>query len=274
MSKQNFIEINGKTVEEAIAAGLAELNAGIADVDIEITEEGSKGLFGIFGNKPAKVKLVLKKAEEVLDKIEDKYGFSGKKEKSAGNKAEAKEISNPKTVKQAQQQKVASVIKESLVEPKTAPVNAEEVEKRAVDFLREVTKMMGTEVEIKTQFKADATLLVEMYGDELGILIGRHGETLDALQYITRLVINRDDEEFVRVILDSESYRAKREEALVRLANRMANRAIKTGRRVSLEPMNPYERRIIHSALQAHEGVETHSEGEEPRRHLVITVKR
>ena len=108
----------------------------------------------------------------------------------------------------------------------------------------------------------------------LGILIGRRGETLDALQYLTSLKVNRGQEGYTRVTLDTENYRAKREEALARLANRMANRAIKTGRKVSLEPMNPYERRILHSALQSNDQVDTHSEGEEPNRHVVITLRK
>ena len=113
-----------------------------------------------------------------------------------------------------------------------------------------------------------------MQGDTLGILIGRRGETLDALQYLTSLKVNRGRDSYTRVTLDTENYRAKREDTLIRLANRMANRALRTGRKVSLEPMNPYERRIIHFALQQNEGVTTHSEGDEPNRHVVITHKK
>ena len=111
-------------------------------------------------------------------------------------------------------------------------------------------------------------------GDTLGILIGRRDETLDAVQYLTSLKVNRGREGYTRVTLDTENYRAKREDTLIRLANRMANRALRTGRKVSLEPMNPYERRIIHFALQQTDGVATHSEGEEPNRHVVITQKK
>ena len=113
-----------------------------------------------------------------------------------------------------------------------------------------------------------------MNGDTLGILIGRRGETLDALQYLTSLRVNRGREEYTRVTLDTENYRARREDTLIRLANRMANRAVRTGRRVSLEPMNPYERRVIHFALQKNEMVDTHSEGDDPNRHVVITLKK
>ena len=118
----------------------------------------------------------------------------------------------------------------------------------------------------------EGNVLVNIHGDTLGILIGRRGETLDALQYLTSLNVNHGQEEYTRVTLDTENYRSKREEALKRLANRMANRAVKTGRKVVMEPMNPYERRILHSALQQNTAVTTHSEGDEPNRHVVISL--
>ena len=121
---------------------------------------------------------------------------------------------------------------------------------------------------------AEGNVYGRMEGDTLGVLIGRRGETLDALQYLTSLKVNRGQETYIRVTLDTEDYRSRREETLIRLANRMANRAVRTNRRVSLEPMNPYERRIIHSALQGNEAVDTHSEGDEPNRHVVITIKK
>ena len=116
-------------------------------------------------------------------------------------------------------------------------------------------------------------LTVEMTGDTLGVLIGRRGETMDAIQYLTSLTVNKDKNDYTRVSLDVEHYRAKREDTLRKLALRMANRAKKTGRRVVLEPMNPYERRVMHSALQNHPFVQTHSEGEEPYRRVIITLK-
>ena len=128
-------------------------------------------------------------------------------------------------------------------------------------FLLDVTQRMGVGVQVDVHISEDGHLYATMYGDTLGILIGRRGETLDALQYLTSLQVNRGREEYTRVTLDTENYRAKREEALSRLAARMANRAVKTGRRVSLEPMNPYERRILHASLQNNPNVTTHSEG-------------
>ena len=144
---------------------------------------------------------------------------------------------------------------------------------RAQEFLQELTKLMNVNVSVAVATDEEGNVKVNMEGDTLGILIGRRGETLDALQYLTSLQVNKGQNNYTRVTLDTEGYRAKREEALIRLANRMANRAQKTGRKVAMEPMNPYERRILHSALQDHPAVTTHSEGEEPNRHVVITLK-
>ena len=142
----------------------------------------------------------------------------------------------------------------------------------AYDFLKNVTEKMGVPVAIHVTEEPDH-LSVAMMGDTLGILIGRRGDTLDALQYLTSLQVNKHRDAYMRVSLDTENYRAKREEALTKLALRMASRARKTGRKVTLEPMNPYERRVLHSALQGHPYVTTHSEGEEPYRRVVITLK-
>ena len=144
--------------------------------------------------------------------------------------------------------------------------------RRARDFLNGLTERMGVPVSIELM-ETEEQLRMQMAGDNMSLLIGRRGETLDALQYLTSLNINRGREEYLRVSIDTEGYRAKREEALRKLAVRMAGRAKKSGRRVALEPMNPYERRILHSALQNDPEVTTHSEGEEPYRRVIITLK-
>ena len=143
---------------------------------------------------------------------------------------------------------------------------------RAQRFLLDVTDRMGVKVDVYVDDSVENSLYIHMIGDTLGILIGRRGETLDALQYLTSLQVNKGREGYIRVTLDTENYRAKREDSLRRLAQRMANRAQKTGRRVVLEPMNPYERRVLHTALQNHPAVTTHSEGEEPNRRVVIML--
>ena len=154
----------------------------------------------------------------------------------------------------------------------TDPATLGEEGRVAYDFLKNVTEKMGVPVAIRVTEEPDH-LSVAMMGDTLGILIGRRGDTLDALQYLTSLQVNKHRDTYMRVSLDTENYRAKREEALTKLALRMASRARKTGRKVTLEPMNPYERRVLHSALQGHPYVTTHSEGEEPYRRVVITLK-
>ena len=142
----------------------------------------------------------------------------------------------------------------------------------AKDFLSGVFEAMGLDVAITTK-KEDNSLLVEMEGDRMGLVIGKHGDTLDALQYLTSLVVNRHSDERVRVILDTENYRAKRQETLLALASRLADKVARTGKKHTLEPMNPYERRIIHSSLQGNEAVTTFSVGEEPYRKVVIAPK-
>lgn len=162
---------------------------------------------------------------------------------------------------------VVTMIPDEQIDP-ASPVG------QAQSFLKELTHLMGVDVTVAMGTDAENNIFAQMTGDTLGILIGRRGETLDALQYLTSLRINKGQDHYTRVTLDTENYRAKREDTLIRLANRMANRAVKTGRKVSLEPMNPYERRVIHSALQPNELVDTHSEGEEPKRHIVITLRK
>ena len=321
-------ESSAKTIEEAISAGLEKLGVSISDVTIDVLEEGSKGLFGLFGSRQAKVRLTLKETEadplEALTAAKPARSAAPAKPaapkapeapkpvkpaapkteapkaapvKSAAPKAEAPKAEAPKAKpaprKEAPKPAKTDAPKAEAPKAKPAPkAPVQPIEKpvvtmipadqviedsapgRALAFLRELTHLMGVEVSIEVGTDAEGNVFANMTGDTLGILIGRRGETLDALQYLTSLKVNRGQEGYTRVTLDTENYRAKREEALTRLANRMANRAIKTGRKVSLEPMNPYERRILHSALQANDQVDTHSEGEEPNRHVVITLRK
>ena len=314
-------EAAAKTVEEAIEQGLQELGVSIGDVDVMVVEEGSKGLFGLFGSRPAKVRLTVKAAEEdpLGNLLEEKKPAKAKKnpekktekkaekkpekkdgEPAAGSKAapEQKKEKKPaekKPEKKPEDEKIAEATPAAdeekgtgekakpeirpMEKPEVTMIPAEELTEDspagiAHAFLMELTKLMGVDVTIDMGTDAEGNVYGYINGDTLGILIGRRGETLDAVQYLTSLKVNRGREGYTRVTLDTENYRAKREDTLIRLANRMANRALRTGRKVSLEPMNPYERRIIHYALQQTEGVTTHSEGEEPNRHVVITNKK
>ena len=327
-------EFTGKTTQEAIDAGLAAFGVTIADVHVDVLQEGAKGLFGLFGSKPARVRLTVMEEER-----EDDHGLSDllgsfslnenqKKPKAApapkaeqapkaapAPKAEQtpKAAPTPKTETEAAEPapKAESTPKAERKprpprqkKPKTeqkAVQPADEAEEKAYQpmepartftpteppvlfdeatpagraqrFLLDVTDRMGVKVDVYVDDSVENSLYIHMIGDTLGILIGRRGETLDALQYLTSLQVNKGREGYIRVTLDTENYRAKREDSLRRLAQRMANRAQKTGRRVVLEPMNPYERRVLHTALQNHPAVTTHSEGEEPNRRVVIMLK-
>ena len=146
-------------------------------------------------------------------------------------------------------------------------------EKEAETFLKEVFLSMGLIVKIKAELK-DKHLFVELTGDDMGILIGKRGQTLDAIQYLTSLVINKDSDKYVKVVVDAENYRAKRQKTLEQLANRLAAKVIKTKKYVRLEPMNPYERKVIHATLQQNPNITTRSEGEEPYRRVIIELKK
>lgn len=349
-------EFTGKTTQEAIDNGLAELGVTIADVHVDVLQEGAKGLFGLFGSKPARVRLTIMEEER-----EDDHGLSdligslslndqAKKKpqpkpavkaepakpaakpeapkaapkaeavkpapkaepvkaeapkaepkpivKTEAPKAEAEQAEKPEAPKPAREPKerkprpprtpkektpaqqeekrdYAPMVPAETFAPTEPPVifGEDTPAGRAQKFLMDVTDRMGVKVDVYVNDSEPDSLSIHMIGDTLGILIGRRGETLDALQYLTSLQVNKGREGYIRVTLDTENYRAKREDSLRRLAQRMANRAVKTGRKVVLEPMNPYERRVLHTALQNHPSVTTHSEGEEPNRRVVIMLK-
>lgn len=279
------IESSAKTIEDAIRQGLEKLNVSFGDVSIDIIQEGTKGLFGLVGGKEAKVRLTVKESEQEDDILsalscnmqETKPEESQKpvekprqkqfKKKILKEKPETVEVTSTPSVKEPPKAKESEAVK-------TYPVSdPDSAAGKAQYFLANVTKLMNLDVTVESSSDDEGNIKVDIHGDTLGILIGRRGETLDALQYLTSLNVNHDQDNYTRVTLDTENYRAKREEALKRLANRMANRAVKTGRKVVMEPMNPYERRILHSALQQNAAVTTHSEGDEPNRHVVISLK-
>jgi len=149
------------------------------------------------------------------------------------------------------------------------------LEDRVKDFLKDVLAAMNIEATVKLSYnEADRSMDIELAGDDMGILIGKRGATLDSLQYLASLVANKGTDDYIRVKVDTENYRERRKETLENLAKNMAFKVKRTRRAVSLEPMNPYERRVIHSALQNDKFVTTHSEGEEPYRHVVVTMKK
>ena len=264
-----MITVSAKTVNDAITEASIELGIASTDMEYEVVEEGSAGFLGI-GKKQAVIKAWKK---------EDK---PAKKEvKKEVKKAEAKKEEPKKEV--GQKEAVKEEVKEELevqVEEET-PVKEEkhvEVTQETKDacekFLVDVLKTMGMEVKITSSIDEDGALCIDMEGENMGILIGKRGQTLDSLQYLTNRVANKMQEGYVRVKLDTENYRQRRKETLENLAKNIAHKVKRTKKSVSLEPMNPYERRIIHSALQGDKYVSTHSEGEEPYRRVVVTLNR
>lgn len=294
------IRVSAKTVDDAITEALIQLGVTSDNLEYEVIEKGSAGFLGI-GMKQAVIEARRKK--EVVEEPEFKVDFSfdakkelkkefkkeGKKEFKKESrkefkrevKKEIKEVKKETKKEEKQVKDVQEKVKEEPVKKET-PVRREvelaevsEEAKNAVEnFLRDTLKAMDMVVEISSEIDEDGALSVEMKGDNMGILIGKRGQTLDSLQYLANRVANKYQTGYVRVKLDTENYRARREETLKHLAKNIAHKVKRTRRAVSLEPMNPYERRIIHSALQSDPYVTTHSEGEEPYRKVVVTLKR
>lgn len=273
----DYAEKWGKDEEEAIRLALIDLKLSREEVDVIVLEESSKGFFGI-GSKLAKVR-VQKKAviEETVEKAKEVEKVTPianvqseaprentKKEFVKKERKEHKEVKEHKTAKKVE-------VIESIREEKPADLVVVETSP-ALDFLKDVTTKMGIDVTV-TAAENENSIYIDINGKDSGTVIGKRGQTLDALQYLTRLVVNKDDEKYKRVVVDAENYRAKREKTLQQLANRLADKVVKTKRSVRLEPMNPYERKIIHATLQSNPKITTKSEGEEPYRRVIIELK-
>ncbi|MDF2787910.1 MAG: protein jag [Neobacillus sp.] len=200
------VTATGQTVEEAVESALAQLNTTKDRTDVAIIDEGKKGFFGIFGSRPAVVKVTV-----IIDPIEE-----------------------------------------------------------AKKFLLQVSEQMGAPIDIEMKRDGKQILFV-MTGEKIALLIGKRGQTLNSLQYLTQLIINRFSNQYLTVILDAEDYRNRRNDTLIQLAHRLALKAVKTGKDVALEPMPSYERKVIHTALSNNKRVKTFSDGSDPHRHIVIS---
>ncbi len=206
----DYIEVTGKTVDEAINKAMIRLNTTSDMIEYDVIDKGSTGLLGFIGGKPAIIKA--RKKETLEDKV--------------------------------------------------------------MSFLDEMFKAMNLEVTIDINYDAEAgNMDINLSGDEMGVIIGKRGQTIDSIQYITSLVVNKESSSYIRVKVDTENYRKRRKETLENLAKNISYKVKRTRKSVSLEPMNPYERRIIHSALQNDKYVATKSEGEEPYRHIIVYLK-
>ena len=241
----DYIEVSGKTVDDALTEALVKLGTTSDQVDVEVIEKGSTGILGLF-NKPAVIRV--RKKENVKTDSEAVVSEVFHSEETTTSKEEVKEEKSEKAV-----------------------MSNEEIEKKIKDFLKDMFNAMDMQVNVTVTFdNKNECVNVELSGENMGVLIGKRGQTLDSIQYLTSLVVNKGKEKYVRIKIDTEDYRNRRKETLESLAKNIAYKVKRSRRPVSLEPMNPYERRIIHSALQNDKYVSTRSEGEEPFRHVVI----
>lgn len=271
------IRVSAKTVDDAITEALIQLGVTSDRLEYEVIEKGSAGFLGI-GMKQAVIEARRKpepKEEKVEEPVvEEPARVEPKKVEAVQPQKAAAEKKADEPQKAAFEKAVEKEVKEEVKkETKLVEVQPQTIE-AVEDFLKNTMKAMDMEVELKTEIDQDGALCVDMSGEHMGILIGKRGQTLDSLQYLANRVANKHQEGYVRVKLDTENYRARREETLRHLAKNIAHKVKRNRRPVALEPMNPYERRIIHSALQSDPYVMTHSEGEEPFRKVVITLKK
>lgn len=240
------LEKSGKTEEAAIAAALEELGLDRDDVSVEIVERAKSGFLGI-GASPAVIRVQYEAPDEELETVAEAVA-----ESPAAAPAEAQPAAAP-----------------------AAPA-ADEPESyaRIRAFVSGLLEHMGIQAEIEITARDNGGVNVNLSGSNMGAVIGRRGETLDAIQHLTNYAVNRGSDKHMHISVDAESYRAKREESLVRLAEKMAAKAIKYKRSMALEPMNSYERHVIHTALQDYEGVTTSSTGTEPNRRVVVSYEK
>ena len=282
---REYIEVSAKTLNDAITKACIELSVSSDNLEYKVISEGSHGFLGI-GSKPAIIKATKMMVEEEVE-IETKPVVEKAKEvkvekpesvKAAPVKKEEKKVEKKPVVKEKKPVEAAPVVDEEKKERVVTPKTAEEVkamEDAAREFLAGVFEAMEIEVAISMKYdQKEGSLDIDFEGPEMGLLIGKRGQTLDSLQYLTSLVVNKGQSEYIRVKLDTENYRKRRKDTLENLAKNIAYKVKKTRKPVALEPMNPYERRIIHSALQNNKFVKTTSEGEEPYRHVVVMLKK
>jgi spoIIIJ-associated protein len=284
----DFSEKWGKDIDEAVELALKDLKLTRDEVTIEVLEEPSKGFFGL-GSKLAKVRVEPKAAEKQEEEKAPAPAETVKTEQIKPVQAEQTENKDftafkpadekkkreeraPREKKQQSRPRSSAPSKKNRVHVNERPADLAPVEEHeALTFLKKVTEEMGLALTFKAAANKES-MYIDIEGSGVGSIIGKRGQTLDSLQYLTSLVVNKKKDQYLRVVLDAENYREKREKTLEQLAERLANKVVKTKRSVRLEPMNPYERMIIHATLQGDDRVKTRSEGEEPYRRVVIEL--
>ena len=249
---KKYLEKSGKTEDEALAAALKELGLDRDDVSVEIVERAKSGFLGI-GASPAVVRVEYDAPDE--EPVEE---------------APAAPVSEP----QRAEKKAEKAAEPAAPAVSTEPKYTEGVKADTERFLRGLLERMGVKAEIEITDRDNGGILVNLSGPGMGAVIGRRGETLDAIQHLTNYAVNRGSDKRCHISVDAESYRAKREESLVHLAEKMAAKVVKYKRSMALEPMNSYERHVIHTALQDYPDVTTYSTGTEPNRRTVVAYSR
>lgn len=279
----------GDDIESAVKLALVDLKCSREDVEVEVLEQPSRGFFGI-GSKLALVRVSKKKAEPVIEEpvIEE----APEETPSAEEPVQAEELKAAQEPKEKKPQESRRNRKRNRKDKKKTQKTIEErnpkldeldfhktmdhlpimEEHPALDFLKDVTEQMGLKVNMV--LRADEkNVYVNIEGADSGTIIGKRGQTLDAIQYLTSLVVNKDQNEYIKVVVDAENYRSRREKTLEQLASKLAGKVIRSRRPVRLEPMNPYERKVIHATLQNNPKVTTRSEGQDPYRRVIIELK-
>ena len=264
----NYVIKTAKTVDEAVREALTELNITKENAEIEVLDEGQKGFLGLIGSKDATVK-VWPKVDETKSILNEIFNEGIEPEKSQDV------VQNTDDELEFEKEEISTDEVDMEEAIKTLDEENEEILSAAREFISKILETLELDNIVEMELE-DNTLNVNINGDEnrLGILIGKRGVTLDSIQYILNLIVNKKSSRYIRVNLDSSGYRDKRKKTLENLAGKMANKVLKTGRSIKLEPMNSYERKIIHTALQDFEGVLTHSEGKDPFRKVVIQKER
>ena len=275
----------GDSIEAAVELALQELKLTKDQVTVTVLEQPSKGFFGI-GSKLAKVRVEEKTKEKKPENPVKEEPKAEKKPAETAKKNEVKaepapEVSERKEKKKNKKKSGKKPERREEVKLEISHANISSKpddlvpapEHPAKEFLDKTFREMDLDVSVSVSVNSDS-VYVDVEGKDTGTVIGKRGQTLDALQYLTSLVVNKSEEEYIRVILDAEGYRAKREATLEALAFRLAEKVIKTGKSARLEPMNPYERKVIHTALHSVNGISTRSEGDEPYRRVVIELKK
>ena len=263
-----FIDVSAKTIEDAIAKGVAQLaEDGQELVETKVLEQPSNGFLGI-GRKPAVVRLFFTSVAKTATQEE----VAHVEEQSVAVASEPVATTETEVEDTAVYSTEGDVV-EKPSKKELSKEDQQEIAEKGKQFLDDMFTQMGLKVVIEKMMTKDK-ITFQVHGEELGILIGKHGQTLDAIQYLTNLVAHKDVSGHCHIVVDVENYRSRREETLVNLAKRLASKVKRNRQKVSLEPMNAFERKIIHTALQGDKHIVTNSEGDEPFRHVVISYKK